>query len=227
VADDDAMVVVSYAERGVDVSQIYEKVMVALQGLRPVELRIYGASMGGMVSRLFLDQYRRSGAPYGKVTLVLDSAPAGRAYVRRPSFVLELSYWYRGGPLTTALWAAISGFGLKPPTEADAPQDIIRAARRAGAWAGMPAVTSQACFIARFQPLKEGELLDVVQHAVYLQGHSPDDDPVVRISDSIAAWRVALGNIVVITVPGRTGRWHLPLVEFPRETVRAITARGP
>ena len=81
VADGDAMVVVNYAERGVNVSQIYAKVMAALHKLRPVELRVYGASMGGMVSKLFLDQYRQAGAPYGKVTLILDSAQIGRAHV--------------------------------------------------------------------------------------------------------------------------------------------------
>ena len=224
VADDDAMVVVNYAERGVNVPQIYDKVMAALHTLRPVELRVYGASMGGMLSKLFLDRYRQAGALYGKVTLILDSAPAGRNNVKRPSFLFAVSCWYRGGPLSSAVWAAVSEFGTKPPTEVDAPQDIIRAARRAGAWVGMPAATSQAYFIAKFGPLKEGELLDVAQQVVYLQGYSPDDDPVVRISDAIAGWRVAFPNLMVITVQGRNGRWHLPLVEYPRETVRAMIA---
>src|ERR1035437_225288 len=217
LAGDDAMVVVNYAERGVDVSQIYDKVMAALRTLRPVELRVYGASMGGMVGKLFLDHYRQSGAPYGKVTLLLDSVPAGRGNVKRPSFLLDVSCWYRGGPLSSAVWAALTELGAMPPTEDDAPQDIVRAARRAGAWVGMPAATSQACFIAKFAPLKEGELLDVAQQAVYLEGRSPDDDPLVRISDSVAAWRVAFPNFMVITVTGREGRWHLPLVEYPRE----------
>lgn len=194
VADDDAMVVVNYAERGVNVSQIYDKVMAALHTLRPVELRVYGASMGGMLSKLFLDRYRQAGAPYGKVTLILDSAPAGRNNVKRPSFLLDVSCWYRGGPLSSAVWAAVSEFGTKPPTEDDAPQDIVRAARRTGAWVGMPAATSQACFIAKFGPLMEGELVDVAQQVVYLQGYSPDDDPVVRISDAIAGWRVTLSS---------------------------------
>src|ERR1039458_9651652 len=66
IADDDAMVVVNYAERGVNVPQIYDMVMAALHTLRPIELRVYGASMGGMVSKLFLDHYRQGGAPYGK-----------------------------------------------------------------------------------------------------------------------------------------------------------------
>jgi pimeloyl-ACP methyl ester carboxylesterase len=224
VADDDAMVVVNYAERGVNISQIYDKVMVALHTLGPVELRVYGASMGGMISKLFLDRYRQAGAPYGKVTLILDSAPAGRNNIKRPSFLLDVSCWYRGGPLSSAVWAVVSEFGTKPPTEGDVPEDNVRAAHRAGAWVGMPAATSQACFIAKFGPLKEGELVDVAQQVVYLQGYSPDDDPVVRISDAIAGWSVAYHNLKVITIQGRNGRWHLPLVEYPRETVRAMIA---
>jgi len=224
VADDDAMVIVNYAERGVDVSQIYDKVMADISTLKPFEVRVYGASMGGMVSKLFLDHYRQAGAPYGKVTLILDSAPAARNNIKRPSFLLDVSCWYRGGPLSSLVWAAANEFGTKPPTEDDAPPDNIRNARRAGAWVGMPAATSQACFIAKFGPLKEGELRDVAQQVVYLQGHSPDDDPLLRISDAISGWRVASPNLVVITVQGRPGRWHLPLVEYPRETVRAIIA---
>jgi hypothetical protein len=227
VADDDAMVVVNYAERGVNVSEIFDRVMKALHSLRPIELRVYGASMGGMLGKLFLDRYRQIGMPYGKVTLVLDSAPAGRDYVKRPSFLFDISCWYRGGPLTTAVWAAGSRFAPKPPGEDGASQDVIRAARRAGAWAGMPAATSQACFIGGFEPLRQGELLDVVRQAIYLQGLSPDDDPLIRISDSVAAWRVAFPGVVAVTVPGRDGRWHLPLVEYPRETVRAMTAALP
>jgi len=98
VANDDAMVVVSYAERGVNVAQIFSMVIAALRTLKPVELRIYGASMGGMLSKLFLDDYRRVGAPYGKVTLILDTAPASRHSVKRPSLLLRLACYYRGGP---------------------------------------------------------------------------------------------------------------------------------
>ncbi len=101
LAEDDAMVIVNYAERGVNVSQIYDEVMADLSTLKPVELRVYGASMGGMISKLFLDRYRQAGAPYGKVTLILDSAPAARNNIKRPSFLLHVSCWYRGGPLSS------------------------------------------------------------------------------------------------------------------------------
>jgi hypothetical protein len=88
----------------------------------------------------------------------------------------------------------------------------------------MPAATSQACFIAQFRPLVADELVGVAQQVVYLQGYPPEDDPLIRISESIAAWRAAFPNLVVITIQGRAGRWHLPLVERPGETVRALIA---
>ena len=49
-------------------------------------------------------------------------------------------------------------------------------------------------------------------------------DPLVKISQSIAKWRQAFPDLVVITVSDRDGRWHLPLVERPRETVIALLA---
>ena len=224
VADDDALVAINYAERGVNVSQIYDEVMAALSKLEPVELRLYGASMGGMLSKLFLDHYRRAGVPYGKVTLILDSAPSDRSNIRRPAFLLDLGCWYRGGPLSSALWAAVSHFGRKPPTEIGVSLGLVSEARQAGAWVGTPAATSQACFIARFGRLTPGELLGVAQQVVYLQGFSPDDDPLVRISDAIAGWRVGFPDLKVVTLQGRYGRWHLPLMEYPRATVRAMSA---
>lgn len=227
VEDRDALVVVNYAERGLNASQICDEIIGALSKLKPLELRVYGASMGGMLSKLFLDRYRLSGAPYGKVILILDSAPASRDNIKRPFFLFDVSCWYRGGPLSSAIWAAASGFGMKPPIEDGATPDIVRAARKAGAWVGTPAATSQACFIAKFVPPKEGELLDVAQQVIYLQGYSPDDDPLVRISDAIAGWHLAFHDIRVITLKGRAGRWHLPLVEFPRQTAQAMSATYP
>jgi hypothetical protein len=227
VGDHDALVVLNYAERGVNVSQIFETVMTALDNLQPVELCVYGASMGGMLANGFLNRYLHAGARYGKITLILDSAPASRNNVKRTPVLLDLACWYRGGPVSSAAWAAASTFMAKPPIDDDALPDTVRDAHHAGAWAGTPAVTSQACFIARFAPPVAGELLAVAQHVVYLQGSSPDDDPVVRISDAIAGWRVAFSNLGVITVPGRKGRWHLPLVEAPRATVAAILATPP
>ena len=226
VSDDDALVVVNYAERGVDVPQICDKIMVALHTLQPSELRIYGGSMGGMLGKLFLDRYRQAGTPYGKVAFILDTAPSSRNNVKRPTVLLNVSCWYRGGPLSSAMWAAVIEIQAKPPAEADASRDTVRAARHAGAWFGMPAATSQACFVAKFPPLRAGELLDVAQQVIYLEGTPPGEDPLIRIPDAIAGWRVAFPNLKVITVQCRSKRWHLPLVEYPRATLRAVISPG-
>src|SRR5439155_3308118 len=64
---DDALIVVQYAERGVDPEKISAYVMAALRSVKPRSVLVYGASMGGMVGKLFLDNYRAVGAPYGTV----------------------------------------------------------------------------------------------------------------------------------------------------------------
>jgi pimeloyl-ACP methyl ester carboxylesterase len=219
VTDNDALVAIDYAERGVNAAQISDQALAAVQTLRPRELVVYGASMGGMVGKIFLDRYRQQGAAYGKATLVLDSAPATWTNIKR-SF--DVSCWYRGGPLSTPIWAWFSGLAAKPPLEKDADPNIVRDARQAGAWAGMPALTSQACFIKNFSPLKNRELADIAERVIYLQPNHPNDDPLVRISDAIAGWRFAFPDLMVVSIEGRKGRWHLPLVEYPRETVEAM-----
>jgi hypothetical protein len=224
VAVDDAIVAVNYPDRGIDILQIHTKVMAALQSLKPDELRVYAASMGGMVAKLFLDCYREAGLPYGKVVVILDTALANRDNVKRPPFLLNMSCWYRGGPLSSALWTAASLLGDRLPMEEDAPQEVVSAARAALGRAGMPAVTSQACFIMKFVPIKEGELADVVRQVTYIHGTSPNLDPLVRISDAIDAWRKGFPGLVVISLRHRSARWHLPLVEYPREICRHIVA---
>ncbi len=168
VQDHDALIVVNYAERGVKVQQIFDKVMVALNNVRPDELRIYGASMGGMLSSEFLDHYHSAGMPFGKVVLVLDSAPASRDNIKRPSCLFYLSCIWHGGPLSSAIWALISKFSTKPPLGNSASQNIVSSARHDAEWIGMPALTTQACFISNFASLKDGELVDVAKQVVYL-----------------------------------------------------------
>jgi hypothetical protein len=224
VAEGDAIVVVNYAERGVNEQQISNLVMLALGTIKPTNLLVHGASMGGMLSKLFLDHYRKAGAPYGKVKLILDSAPASRDNVKVPSVLLDLCGWYSGGPLTSAVWAAVSLLWPQPPIEQGADLEIVRESQHAMAWVGMPAVTSQGYFIARFRPLKAGELVDILQTASYLQGTSPEDDPLVKIPDAITGWRVAIPSLRVITVEDRGGPWHMPVITNPRGTVQAMIA---
>lgn len=225
ISTNDVLVVVDYPERGLNVDQINEKVLTALQKIKPEELCIYGASMGGMLAKLFLDRYRQLGAPYGKVLLVLDSVPASQNEIKRPAFLFGLSCWYRGGPLSSAVWAAVSECMKGPPIEENADPALVRAGRHFGAWAGIPAATSQACFISKFGPLSRNELVDIANQVVFLHGYSPQDDPLVRIYESTAGWRKAFPKILDVTIQGRAAQWHLPLIERPRETVKAMTAQ--
>ncbi len=225
IDDSDAMVVVSYAERGVDPSQIFGKVMAAIGTVKPHALIVYGASMGGMVGALFLDRYRQAGAPYGPLTLIFDSSPAGRASVKRSSFLFDASCWYRGGLLSSAVWALASGLSSKPPVDPTAQPQLVSAAHHFGAWVGMPAITSQACFIGKFTPPDNLRQAGLVRKVEYLQGSNPSDDPLIRILAAISLWRGAFPDLEVVTVPGREGRWHLPLIESPQGTAQTIDSR--
>jgi hypothetical protein len=50
---------------------------------------------------------------------------------------------------------------------------------------------------------------------------------VVRIPQSINHWRAVFPQLSVVMLSGRAGKWHLPLVEQPRETVAAILSARP
>lgn len=225
IGPDDALVSVDYAQRGVNVADIYARVMDALGKIQPAEVRFYGASMGGMVSLLLADRYQKDGQPFGKPLLILDSAPAQESDLKRPTLLLGLTCIYRGGPLSTALWAAASTIGAKPPLDKGSDPSLVRAARHSGAWAGMPAATTQGCFIHRFHPPEE--VTRLFSAVVYLQTRSAAEDPVVRIPDSIMGWRAMFPELSVVAVESRSGRWHLPLVEQPTDTAAAIVAVQP
>jgi hypothetical protein len=177
VRSDDALVVVDYAQRGVDAGEIYDAVMAELHVLDPAELRIYGASMGGMLGKLFAERYHQDGEPFGGLVLILDSAPAERGDVKRPGWLFGVSCRYHGGPVSSALWAGASTFGSHPEVAPGADQALIGAAHHAGDRVGLPAATTQACLMDHFTPLVCGELRGVVRQVVYLQSSAPDDDP--------------------------------------------------
>jgi hypothetical protein len=219
---DDALVVVQYAERGVIPQQISANVIAALRRVKPRKVLVYGASMGGMIGKLFLDDYRAAGVPYGKVIFVLDTAPAAKRDVRRPSALFNVGCWYRGGFLSSAAWALVAALQPEPPIESQASPTLVQAAHRAGGWVGMPALSSQACFISRFPALKQGELSGVVSHFTYLQSNDPAADPLVSISQATTTWRTAMSGLDVVTIRQRPGKYHLPLVEYPHATMTAI-----
>lgn len=222
VGDGDALVSVDYAQRGVDTREIYRKTMDALRGLKPARLVIYGASMGGMVGADFLRHYQDDGAQFGKVSLILDTAPSTLADIKRPAWLAKATCWYRGGPLSTAVWAAAVGLMADPPA-ADGESQLIDKAHHAGRWVGTAALATQACFISRFAlAADQVALQQVVSRASYLHGSPATDDPLVNTQSSADGWRTVFPALADVPISGRDGRWHIPLVEQPKETVAAI-----
>jgi hypothetical protein len=225
---DDAMIVVGYAERGVDVVAISAAVEAELVRLAPREVVVYGASMGGMVAREFLRRHE------GPVVLVLDASPSAADRTTRPAAVFSFARAYPGGALSTVAVALAvqfqrrlrSGTGKqgarRPSPEPAADPGLIRRARSAGGWVGTPALTSQATFIRDFEPLHDGELVPKVRRAAYLRGHGPGRDPSVDVEASITDWRRAVPLLTVVTMSGREAGWHIPLIERPHETMSAI-----
>jgi hypothetical protein len=224
LGEHDAMVVVEYAERGVDIEQIYRAVMAEVAAIGAPALRVYGGSMGGMCAKHFLDRYHRDGARYGKVVFLVDTAPSRPADVKRPRWLMALGRWYLGGPVGSAIWSAVSWLEPRPVAEPYADPQIISAFRRATARVGLPAIASQAAYIAGFVGLGGNELVPVAERVAFLHGYGHAGDPVIRVGRAITGWRHAFPDLRVISIDARQGRWHLPLIERPRETVRAILA---
>jgi hypothetical protein len=75
-----------------------------------------------------------------------------------------------------------------------------------------------------FPGLRGEELVAVAERVSFLHGHGPTRDPVIRVGRAIAGWRHAFPELRVVTIHARQGRWHLPLIERPKETVHAILA---
>ena len=224
LGDNDAMITIEYAERGIDIERIYRDVTAAITRLGPTAIRVYGASMGGMCAKEFLDRYERDGTPYGKVVLVLDTAPSERADVRRPRLLFGLSAWYRGGPVSSAIWAVASRGAGHPPSEAGADPRTLGDARQAAAWVGTPAIATQAAYIGGFPPPGPNDLVAVAARVAYLRGRPPGSDPVVRVDAAIAGWRRAFPQLNVVTFADRQESWHVPVIERPGETMRLILA---
>jgi hypothetical protein len=63
-----------------------------------------------------------------------------------------------------------------------------------------------------------------VTTVVYLEAMDADRDPLIRVSDAIVSWRVAFDDLKIVPITGRNGRWHVPLIERPKESVAAILA---
>jgi hypothetical protein len=219
---DEALVVIGYPGREVQPNAIFTAVMTTLHQLDPPRVRLFGASMGGMVATDFLTRYARAGAPYGPVVLVLDTTPSSRTDVKMPGWLFAATAWYRGGPVASAVWAMQS----RPqnlPEEADTDQRNTNAADHDAAWIGMPAVTGQAGYIRQFHP-PANEPGTSVARVAFLQGRDPADDPLVDVAKAVATWRLTFPGLTVVTIESRDGHWHVPLIQRPHEALTAILA---
>jgi len=224
LGDDDAMLVVGYAERGIDIDAIHRRVIREIAAMSPARVRVYGASMGGVCARELLARYRRDGTPFGPVVLVLDTAPSQVGDVRQPGALFDLAVGYRGGPLSTVGWAAASRLRGQPPAEPSADRRVTAAASHAGAWAGMPAITSQAAYLGGSTAPRPGELVPVAERVVYLRGRPGGPDPLIDVDRAITGWRQAFPHLTVTTFQHREERWHLPIIQRPQETVAYLLA---
>lgn len=221
--DGQAMIVVDYAQRGVDDAAIFRLTMEQVRTLAPRRLRVFGGSMGGVVATRFLARYATSPdrERFGPVVLVLDTAPAGMDTIKRPHWLFSLSAWYRGGPLTSTGWALLSRFGVRPSPELGANHEVIDEGDHRNAWVGVPALTTQAEYLGTFRPDEIPQIRGIVLRGAYLQAASAGDDPLVRVDSAIARWKAGLPTLTIVTIPGRRGSWHLPWTYRPRETLTA------
>jgi len=222
----DAMIVVGHSAHGVDVELTFRDVLHAIEAIDPPvgALRVYGGSMGGMSAADFLRRYGRAASPYGQVTLFLDTAPSAAATVKQPLWLMPAVSWYRGGPATSALANHIPSAVRPPQPEASADAALAAEAYQATHRYPIRAFVGQAAYIASFQPPSPDELA-CVRNAYYLHGVDPQQDPLIRIDDAVAGWRKALPDLQEVVIEGRAGRWHLPLIERPRETMAAVMSR--
>ncbi|WP_147339572.1 alpha/beta hydrolase family protein [Actinomadura spongiicola] len=213
------LLVVQYADRGVDPSRIHAALLPEINRLRPYNLVFYGASMGGMCAYDFL--LRAKHELPGTPGLVLDTAPASVEDVRRPGWSFWLASRYRGGPLASGVWNALSRLPVSRPTpEVDADASLIVRSRSRSAKVGMPAITSQAAYIGGFR-LRHTDLTGRIH---YLRANPATQDPLIKVDQAIIHWRAVHPSLKVSSISSRRGDWHIPLVERPAETVAAILA---
>lgn len=127
---DNALVAVDYAERGIDLIAIYSKVQAALDSLHPQTVIFYGASMGGSIVTRLAAISARSGMLFGKITLILDTAPLRAADVKRPCWLFSLSCLYRGGIVSSVVLALSTILSQFPPASPNASLKLVREAHK-------------------------------------------------------------------------------------------------
>lgn len=225
LAVQDAMIVVQYAERGIDLRDISRQLAEELERLRPARLRIYGASMGGMCAAEFLSRFDVPRRQPVKTTLLLDTAPSGPVDVRMPKSLLFVSR-YRGGLLSSMIWRTICHMYRFAPDEEGVDSDAVRLAQRTFASTGMPTLNGQAAYLMRFAVPSADSWNVQVDRAVFLRGTPSGGDPLITVDTAIAGWQKILPNLQVAIYSHRKDAWHVPIIERPAETMKMIMSLG-
>jgi hypothetical protein len=138
--------------------------------------------------------------------------------------MFSLSKWYRGGVLSSSVWALASWLSPKPSPEAGADVGAIAAGDRQNQWVGAAALTTQAEYIASFGAREIAAATLIVSKATFLVAENSDRDSLVTVGDAIPRWEVSLPQLKVVVVVGRQGSWHLPWTYRPVETMKLIQA---
>lgn len=218
VPADTVVLGVNYAERGVHLDAISQSVIAELNRLQPSHVYLYGASMGGLVADYVANKYALHRAAYD-VSLILDTAPAGPHDVRWPQALLAATCYYPGGVISSWIWSLVAQRAPRVPLSGTR-LSLVQQGREYGESVGSSALASQACLIRSAKPMSTGPRRF---RAFYAQAAAaPEQDPFVDTKSAIRNWRAAYPGITELSIPGRNGTWHVPLIERPIDTAEVL-----
>lgn len=218
----DVLIGVDYGRDSLVPDAIYQELRPLLDAMQPEKLQFYGASMGGLVAVRIIHCYGNDGMPFGKAALVLDTAPSSCQEIRRPTWLFKFGSLYRGGMISSAILAGINAMERHPQPDSSADLGLLRTVRRGDLAAGALAATTQARFIQNSNISCYSNLQRYLESVVFLSGFGGDLDPLVNVTRSISRWRSIFPDMKLVTISGRSGRWHLPLFEQPRATAETL-----
>ena len=219
-----SLIVVCYAERGVDDQQIYQLVASSLQELSPDAIHILGGSMGGMFATRFLEIFQsEAGARrVDDMRLILDTSPTSATEIKAPAWVFKASHWYRGGVISSLVWAGLTTLNSEPVPEAGADRSAIERGNEYNRWIGLPALSSQAEYLANFSLSEITGGSSLLDETVFVETAEPQDDPLIRVDPAIESWRSVFPELAVHTLSSRRGKWHIPWTYRPQEILAVV-----
>ncbi len=216
------VIVVCFAERGVDDAAILGRLQPHVESRPPGRVRVLAGSMGGMVAATFLDGYARSHPDAAPVDLFLDTCPWDRSAVKVPRPLLGLSRWYQGGRISSEVWALVPRVGAGPELEPDADVDAVRLSAQHNRRIGTPALFSEASYIDRFRLRGRNQLPDAAGSATYIRATESHRDALIDVAASIRGWGRVFPDLRTVTLASRAGKWHIPWMERPREVLAVV-----